>query len=67
MTTGISDLDIWRAADLLTGLHGADAELVAAERAELIRDRGDRDGKLVWMRIRRAITARPAPAAGLQH
>jgi hypothetical protein len=51
----VSDLDIWRAANLLIGKHGADAELEAAKRADLMLDRGDDDGRLLWMRIRRAI------------
>ena len=50
-----SDLDIWRAATLLIKGHGEDAEIVASQRADQMLDRGDRDGQLVWMRIRRAI------------
>jgi hypothetical protein len=51
----VSDLDIWRAANLLIRRHGANAELEAAKRADLMLDRGDDDGRLLWMRIRRAI------------
>lgn len=51
----VSDLDIWRAANLLIQKHGADAELEAAKRADLMLDRGDDDGRLLWARIRRAI------------
>ena len=51
--SGISDLDIYRAANLLIRQHGADAELVAAQRVDLMLDRGDLDGRLVWVRIRR--------------
>jgi hypothetical protein len=32
----ISDLDIWRAANLLIGQHGDEAELAAARRADLM-------------------------------
>lgn len=32
----ISDLDIWRAANLLIRQHGGDAELTAAQRADLM-------------------------------
>jgi hypothetical protein len=39
----ISDLDIWRAANLLIKQHGDNAELVAAQRADLMLVRGDRD------------------------
>ncbi|HJU16862.1 MAG TPA: hypothetical protein VJ770_10370 [Stellaceae bacterium] len=63
----ISDLDIWRAANLLIRLHGADAELVAARRADLMLDRGDRDEQLVWMRIMRVIAALQAPPKGQPH
>jgi hypothetical protein len=51
----ISDTDIWRAANLLIRKHGANAELEAAKRADLMLDRGDNDGRLLWIRIRRAI------------
>ena len=51
----IPDHDIWRAANLLVRKHGADAELVAARRADEMLERGDRNGQLVWLRIMRAI------------
>src|ERR1700746_935613 len=51
----ISDLDIWRAANLLIRQHGTDAELEAAKRADLMLERGDLDGQSLWRRIRRAI------------
>jgi len=51
----VSDLDIWRATNLLIRKHGANAEFEAAKRADLMLDRGDDDGRLVWAQIRRAI------------
>jgi hypothetical protein len=51
----IPDRDIWRAANLLIREHGADAEIVAARRADEMLDRGDHEGQFVWLRIRRAI------------
>ena len=51
----IPDRDIWRAANLLIREHGADAEIVAARRADEMLERGDRDGQLVWLGIRQAI------------
>ncbi len=63
----ISDLDIWRAANLLIRKHGADAELEAARLQELMLDRGDNEGRLVWARIKRAIEALRAPPAGRPH
>jgi hypothetical protein len=63
----ISDLDIWRAANLLIGRYGAGAELQAAQRADLMLDRGDFEGQSVWKRIRRAIEALQAPPFGRAH
>jgi hypothetical protein len=60
----IPDLDIWRAATLLIQQQGDEAEIVAAQRADLMLDRGDRDGQLVWLRIRRAITELQATPSG---
>ena len=51
----VPEIDIWRAANLLIRKPGDNAELEAAKRADLILDRGDDDGRLLWMRIRRAI------------
>ena len=51
----IPDCDIWRAAHLLIREHGADAEIVAARRADDMAERGDHDAKSVWLRIRRAV------------
>jgi hypothetical protein len=63
----ISELDIWRAANLLTHRHGPDAELEAARRADLMLERADVDGQTVWKRIRRAIVELQAPPAGPPH
>jgi len=60
----ISDRDIWRAANLLIRKHPADAEVVAARRADEMLERGDRDGQLVWLRIRRAIVELQAVPVG---
>jgi hypothetical protein len=57
----VSNLDIWRAANLLIREHGADAELQAARLQDLMLDRGDDEGRLVWARILRAIEAMRAP------
>jgi len=51
----ISELDIWRAANLLIRQDGENAEREAARKADSMLNRGDHDGQLVWMRIRRAI------------
>jgi hypothetical protein len=63
----ISDLDIWRAANLLIRQHGPDAELEAAKRADLLLERSDLEGQTVWKRIRRAIVELKAPPSGRAH
>jgi hypothetical protein len=63
----IPNLDIWRAATLLIKQHGEDAEIIAAQRADLMLDRGDREGQLVWLRIRRAIAELQAVPTGPAH
>ena len=63
----IADIDIWRAANLLIKQHGDGAEIEAARKADLMLERGDRDGQIVWLRIRRAIVALQAPPAGPAH
>jgi hypothetical protein len=60
----VSDLDIWRAANLLIRKHGADAELEAARLQDLMLDRGDDEGGVVWAQIRRAIEVMRAPPSG---
>jgi hypothetical protein len=60
----IPDRDIWRAANLLIREHRADAEIIAARRADAMLERGDPDGKIVWLRIRRAIVELQAVPAG---
>jgi hypothetical protein len=63
----IADLDVWRAATLLIRQHGIDAELEAARLADLMLNRANREGELVWIRIRRAIVELQAPQTGLTH
>jgi hypothetical protein len=60
----IPDRDIWRAVNLLIREHRADAEVVAARRAHDMLERGDLDGRLVWLRIRRAIVELQAVPVG---
>ena len=49
---------------MLIRKHGANAELEAAKRADLMLDRGDDDGRLLWARISRAIEALQSPRRG---
>jgi hypothetical protein len=60
----ITEIDIWRAANFLIRQHGADAELEAARLADVRLDRGDSEGRLLWLRIRRAIEALHARPSG---
>lgn len=50
----IDDPDIWRAANLLVKMHGGDAAIVAAQRADQLLAEGDMDGLAVWKRIAQA-------------
>jgi hypothetical protein len=60
----VSDLDIYRAANLLIRQHGAEAAIEAARKADLMLDRGDTEGRGVWLRIKRAIVELQAPQTG---
>jgi hypothetical protein len=60
----VSEIDIWRAANLLIRRHGADAELEAACLADIMLDRDDNDGQQGWKRIRRAIEVLNTPGEG---
>jgi hypothetical protein len=61
------DIDIWRAANLLIKQHGENAEIVVAQRADLMLERGDPEGRLVWLRIKRAIAELQATPTGPAH
>jgi hypothetical protein len=63
----IPERNIWRAATLLIGEHRGDAELVAARRADEMLEDGDRNGKIVWLRIKRAIGDLLAAPVGKPH
>jgi hypothetical protein len=51
----VDDPDIWRAAQLLVKRHGADAPVIAAQRADELLGRGDLEGVAVWKNITRAV------------
>jgi hypothetical protein len=59
----VSNLDIWRAANLLIREHGANADREAARLQDLTFDRGDDEARLVWAQIRHAIEALQAAPA----
>ncbi len=55
VTAVISDLDIWRGAQVMVKRYGDGAAIEAAMRADEFLDRGNLDGKRLWMRIMQAI------------
>ena len=63
----IPDMNIWRAANLVIKQHGENAEIVAAQRADLMLERGDPERRLVWLRITRAIVELQAAPTGPTH
>ncbi len=65
-----SDLDIYRAANLLVERHGPEATIHAAMNADAMLDRGDLDGQRVRLRIILAIEEllqRQPKAGEVQH
>jgi hypothetical protein len=60
----ISDIDIYRSANLLVKRHGEDAPIHAAMRADAMLDKGDLDGYAVWKRILRAMEELQGANAG---
>ena len=67
----LSDLDIYRSAKLLVKQHGDEAPIKAAMHADTMLDRGDLDGRAVWLRILKAVTelldTRPGDGAAAVH
>ena len=66
-TPRISDLDIYRAANLVIKPHGADAVIEAERMVDRMRDLGDLEGRDLWRRIRRSIEMLQAPQNGPVH
>ncbi len=61
VSPSVSDLDIWRSAQVLVKQHGADAPIQAAMRADAMLEAGDLDGCAVWKRILRAVEELQGP------
>ena len=53
----ISDIDIWRCAQLMINNHGDEASLEAAKMADDFLSKGNTEAQRVWMRIGWAIVA----------
>lgn len=58
---GISDLDVYRSANLWIGQHGALAVTKARDRVASLQATGDRDGADAWLRIIIAIETLQQP------
>ncbi len=50
-----SDLDIYRTANVLVKHYGEDAALEAAQRADIMLEKGAIDGQRVWKRVLAAV------------
>ena len=55
MAAMVSDLDIYRSANLLIDQHGEDAGLKAAMRADAMLERGAMAGAATWRHIIKAV------------
>ena len=62
----MTELDIWRSANILLKQYAAEAVFIATKRADALLDQGDVQGCSAWVRIAKAITElerkRPAPS-----
>ena len=63
----ISDLDIYRAANLLIERHGNEAMFEATKMIDTMLSNGDLEGRAVWRRIKQAITDLQATPPGVTH
>jgi len=63
----ISDLDIYRSANLLIDRYGEGALTEAAQMIDRMLAEDDSEGRIVWRRIKRAIEALQMPASRLLH
>jgi hypothetical protein len=52
----MSDLDIWRSANILLKRYGGAAVFIARKRADAQLEQGDVKGASAWVRILKAIT-----------
>ncbi len=51
----VSDLDVYRTANVLVKHYGEDATLEAAQRADAMLEKGGLDGQRVWKRVLAAV------------
>lgn len=53
----MTDLDIWRSANILLKRYAGEAVFIASRRADALLDLGDPEGCRTWVRIAKAIDA----------
>jgi hypothetical protein len=63
----VSQLDIYRAANMLIERHGTDALIEAGRMIDRMLDHGDLEGRAVWRRIKTAIEALQVAPSGAKH
>ncbi len=51
----VDEIDIYRSANLLIKQHGEEAAIFAAMQADACLEKGELDGKVVWLAVIRAI------------
>ena len=51
----VEGIDVYRAANLLIKQHGDEAAIHAAQQADACLEKGDLDGKVVWLAVIEAI------------
>jgi hypothetical protein len=52
----VTDLDIWRSANILLKWYGAESVFIATKRSDALLDQGDVEGCSDWVRIAKAIS-----------
>ena len=60
----MTEIEIWRSANILLKQFGGEAVFIATNRADALLDQGDMQGCSVWMRIAKAITDLERNTAG---
>jgi len=53
----MNEKDIWATAGFLIKEHGDKAAIVAAQRADSFFEKGDMEGRSLWLRVMRAAAA----------
>ena len=54
-TMSVAEIDIWRAAKLLIDQHSDEAPIFAAMKADAMLDKGNMDGRAVWLKVLKAV------------